>query len=166
MIYIVKRKHHPVFILEIKPHPNIVDKSRHNGVDRQISKCFDKLTGGLVIPRLHTVSLMGTTFSTYVLENATSLVMPQQNISSNKDIIPDLAPRPGGSMRFWKPPERRGSSRSSRMSKQCLLNSEYHLQVYLSHIPFLTCSLNDLTQTWFQMSGLVACKQTPVHTGV
>ena len=27
-IYIVERKHHPIFILEIKPHPNIVDKSR------------------------------------------------------------------------------------------------------------------------------------------
>ena len=35
---------------------------------------------------------MGTMFATYVLENATSLVMPQQNISSNKDIIPDLTP--------------------------------------------------------------------------
>jgi len=32
------------------------------------------------------------TFATYVLENATSLVTPQPNISSNKDIIRDLAP--------------------------------------------------------------------------
>jgi len=36
---------------------------------------------------------MGTTFATYVLENATSLVIPQQNISSNKNIIRDLTPQ-------------------------------------------------------------------------
>src|SRR5882724_3837838 len=57
-IYIVKRKHHPVFTLEIKPHPNISDKSTHNGMDRQICKHFDKLTDGLVIPQLHAVSVM------------------------------------------------------------------------------------------------------------
>src|SRR5882724_12665829 len=92
-IYIVERKCHPVFILEIKPHPNIVDKSRCNGADWEIHEHFDKLADGLVIPQLHAVSLMGMTFATYILENATSLVMPQQNISSNKDIIRDLAPR-------------------------------------------------------------------------
>jgi len=75
--------------LRIKPHPNIVDKSRCNGTDRQIRKHFDKLANDLVIPRLHAVSLMGMMFATYVLENATSLVTPQQNISSNKDIIQD-----------------------------------------------------------------------------
>src|SRR5882724_6852867 len=47
-IYIVKRKCHLVFILEIKPHPNIIDKSRCT--DGQIHKCFDKLADGLVIP--------------------------------------------------------------------------------------------------------------------
>src|SRR5882724_7412845 len=49
-IYIVERKHHPVFILEIKLHPNIVDKSRRSGTDRQICKHFDKFAAGLVIP--------------------------------------------------------------------------------------------------------------------
>src|SRR5882724_5480406 len=49
-IYIVKRKRHPVFILEIKLHPNIVDKSRRNGADRQICTHFNKLADGLVIP--------------------------------------------------------------------------------------------------------------------
>src|SRR5882724_121787 len=91
-IYIVERKCHPVFMHEIKLHPNIVDKSRRNSMDRQIHKHFDKLADDLVIPRLHAVPLMGMTFTTYVLENATSLVTPQPNISSNKDIIRDLAP--------------------------------------------------------------------------
>src|SRR5882724_9155469 len=86
MIYIVERKCHPVFILEIKPHPNIVDKSRHIGADRQIHEHFDKLADDLVIPQLHAVSLMGMTFATYILENATSLVMPQKNII--RDLIP------------------------------------------------------------------------------
>jgi len=43
MIYIVERKRHPVFILEIKLHPNIIGKSRHISTDRQICKNFDKL---------------------------------------------------------------------------------------------------------------------------
>src|SRR5882724_6633874 len=67
MIYIVERKHHPVFILEIKPHPNIIDKSRHNSTDRQICEHFEKLADGLVIHQLNTVSLMGMTFATYIL---------------------------------------------------------------------------------------------------
>src|SRR5882724_7202233 len=49
MIYIVERKCHPVFILDIKLHPYIIDKSRCNGMDRQICKHFDKLAGGLVV---------------------------------------------------------------------------------------------------------------------
>src|SRR5882724_90002 len=42
-IYIEQRNRHPVFILEIKPHPNLIDDdiSRHIGTDMQICQCFD-----------------------------------------------------------------------------------------------------------------------------
>src|SRR5882724_8096786 len=58
-IYIVERNHHPVFILEIKPHPNLIDKFRCISADFQIRKCFAKLK--VVIPRLHSISVMGMT---------------------------------------------------------------------------------------------------------
>src|SRR5882672_8759098 len=63
-IYIVKRHRHPVFVLEIKPHPNLINQSRHIRVDVQIHQHFDKLRHHLVIPQLHMISVMGTTFST------------------------------------------------------------------------------------------------------
>jgi len=48
---------------------------------------------------------MGMMFATYVLENATSLVTPQPNISSNKDIIQDLAPRSWWQYEILEAPE-------------------------------------------------------------
>src|SRR5882672_9100500 len=42
-IYIVERNQHLVFVLEIKPHPNLIDQSRHISADVQIPQCFNKL---------------------------------------------------------------------------------------------------------------------------
>src|SRR5882724_9754098 len=67
-IYIMQRNQHPVFILEIKPHPNLVDISRCIGADMQIRQCFDKLRCHIVVPQLYTVLTMGTTFVTYKLD--------------------------------------------------------------------------------------------------
>jgi len=84
-------------------------------MDRQIHKGLDKLADGLVIPQLHTVSLMGMMFATYVLENATSLVTPQQNISSNKDIIHDLTPQSWWQYEILEVTRKAKFSRLSRM---------------------------------------------------
>jgi len=67
-IYIMERKRQPVFILEIKPHPNLIDISRRTGADMQIRQCFEKLRHVIVIPRLHAMSAMGTTFALYKLD--------------------------------------------------------------------------------------------------
>jgi len=42
-IYIVQRNRHPVFILEIKPHHNLIYISRCIGADVQMCQRFDKL---------------------------------------------------------------------------------------------------------------------------
>src|SRR5882724_3172923 len=91
-IYIVQRNRHPVFILEIKPHPNLINISRHIGADVQIHQCFDKLQHHIVIPQLHAVSTMGTTFATYKLDKPSKRVTPAEILSTDEDTIQDLAP--------------------------------------------------------------------------
>ena len=95
-IYIVQRNRHLVFILEIKPHPNLVNISRRIGTDVQIRQCFNKLQHHIVIPRLHAVSTMGTTFATYKLDKPSKRVTPAK-ILSTEDTIQDLVPQS-----WWK----------------------------------------------------------------
>src|SRR5882724_6290945 len=96
-IYIMQRNQHPVFILEIKPHPNLIDISRHIGADMQIFQNLDKLRHHIVIPRLHPVSTMGTIFATYKLDKPSKHVTPAEILSTDEDTIQDLAPRS-----WWK----------------------------------------------------------------
>src|SRR5467141_3900758 len=89
MIYIVERHRHPVFVLEIKPHPNLIDQSRHIGADVQIHQCFDKLRHHLVIPRLHAISVMGTMFATYKLDKVSRHVIPEEIKRTNEETCND-----------------------------------------------------------------------------
>src|SRR5882672_10037253 len=96
-IYIVERHRHPVFVLEIKPHPNLIDQSRCIGADVQICQHFDKLRHHLVIPRLHMSSVMGTTFATYKLDKVSRHVTPEEIKSTNEETIQYLVPQS-----WWK----------------------------------------------------------------
>ena len=49
-IYIMERNRHPVLVLDIKPHPNLVNNSRHISTDVQIHQGFNKLRNHIVIP--------------------------------------------------------------------------------------------------------------------
>src|SRR5882724_3374061 len=46
---IMERNQHLVFILEIKPHPNLINKSRHISTDLQICQHVNKLRCHIVI---------------------------------------------------------------------------------------------------------------------
>src|SRR5882724_1041025 len=92
-IYIMQRNRHLVFILEIKPHPNLIDISRCISTDMQIHQCFNKLRRHIVIPRLHVVSTMGTTFATYKLDKPSKHETPAKIPSTDEDTIQDLVPR-------------------------------------------------------------------------
>src|SRR5882724_3620160 len=50
MIYIVEMNQHPVFVLEIKPHHNLINKSRHISTNVQVCQCFDRFRHHIVIP--------------------------------------------------------------------------------------------------------------------
>src|SRR5882724_819895 len=110
-IYIVERNRHPVFILEIKPHPNLVDMCRHIGTDVQICQCFNKLRHHIVIPQLHVVSAMGMTFATYKLDKPSKHVTLGEILSTDEEMIQDLVPQswwkheilePGDEVKFLK----------------------------------------------------------------
>src|SRR5882724_2094934 len=65
--------------------------------DMQICQCFNKLRHHIVIPQLHAVLTMGTTFSTYKLDKPSKQVTPAEILSTDEDTIQDLAPRS-----WWK----------------------------------------------------------------
>src|SRR5882672_9594345 len=96
-IYIVKWNRHPVFVLEIKPHPNLIDQSRCISTDVQICQHFDKLRCHLVIPQLHPILVMGTMFATYKLDKVSRRMTPEEIISTNEEIVHDLVPQS-----WWK----------------------------------------------------------------
>ena len=96
-IYIMERKHQPVFILEIKPHPNLVNISRRMGEHVQSCQCFEKLRCVIVIPRLHVMSAMGTTFALYKLDKPSKCMTPAEISSTDEQLIQDTVPQS-----WWK----------------------------------------------------------------
>ena len=126
---------------------------------------FRQLWHHIVIPWLYVVSTMGTTFATYKLDKPSKCVTPAEILSTNEDMIQDLAPQSWWKHEILEPAGEAIYLRLLRMSKKCLSTSEYHIQFCL-HIPLspLTHS-KSFTQTWFQMGGLVPCtiSQPPEH---
>jgi len=58
---------------------------------------LNKLRHHIVIPQLHVVSAMGTTFATYKLDKPSKSMTPPKILSTDEDMIQDLAPQS-----WWK----------------------------------------------------------------
>ena len=164
-IYIVQRNQHPVFILEIKPHPNLIDISRCISADVRICQCFDKLWCHIVIPWLHVVLTMGTTFATYKLDKPSKCVTLAEILSTDKDTIQDLAPQS-----WWKLDS--GTCWRGNFPWDCWgcqSNVFQHLSIISRSILHISLSplthSKSFTQTWFQMGGLAPSLHNFPSTG-
>jgi hypothetical protein len=90
-IFIVQRRKHPIFFIEIKPAGHIQLISDRAAADKQMRERFEALADKLTIPTLYGVSALGTRLCVYAYDKETAALQPER-IDEDPKRVNDRAP--------------------------------------------------------------------------
>ncbi|KAF8531965.1 hypothetical protein JB92DRAFT_3276343, partial [Gautieria morchelliformis] len=93
VFYLVKCGGTPIFFLEVKPLTSLEGAPDRNSADGQMRDCFVGLHHCLTIPKLYSISAMGTRLSIYEFNPHNKSPIPEKGEQYDMDSIPDFAPR-------------------------------------------------------------------------
>ena len=91
-IFLIQRRRHPVFFVEIKPAGHIHKDSSRGYADRQMRERADDLKDDIEIPILYGVSAIGTKLCVYKYTKDSRQLEPELILGDTKIVI-DTAPR-------------------------------------------------------------------------
>lgn len=93
LIYIIKKRKVPVLFIEIKTHTAFDRASlRKEADDRMRDRFLDFASGNIAIPKLYSISALGTRFSVYEYTSGTRSLTPPR-IPPDLSIVNDTAPQ-------------------------------------------------------------------------
>jgi len=91
-IFLIQRRRHPVFFVEVKAAGHIHRKSFRAAADQQMRERVDELEEDIEIPILYGVSAMGTKLCVYKYTKDSRKLEPELILGDTKIVI-DTAPR-------------------------------------------------------------------------
>ena len=91
-IFVIQRRRHPVFFVEIKPAGHIHNYSSRAAADQQMRERVNTLRNDIEIPILYGVSAIGTKLCFYKYTKSTRQLEPKR-LNDNDTFVVDTAPR-------------------------------------------------------------------------